>query len=374
MLEDGTVFHGNSFGADGEVCAEVVFNTSMTGYQEIATDPSYYGQIITMTYPLIGNYGTNERDVEARQPFISGMIVREISRLASNYRNQESIQDYFRRNGLVGIEDIDTRRLVLHLRDKGAQRGIVSTTDFDTDSLLKKVLASPQMEGQNCVDPITITEPYEFPRSDTVFDQAVPDPEYHVVVYDFGVKENILRMLAEAKIRSTVVPAGTTFEEVQALNPDGVFLSNGPGDPGVLGKYVEEVRKAIHAYPSFGICLGCQIMGLALGGKTKKLKFGHRGANHPVKDLTTGKIEITSQNHGFVVEIESLPKDSVEVTHINLNDNTVEGIAHKTLPLFSIQYHPEASPGPHDSSYLFERFYNLIKITKTDAAENAAEG
>ncbi|MBN1518300.1 glutamine-hydrolyzing carbamoyl-phosphate synthase small subunit [Candidatus Sumerlaeota bacterium] len=365
VLEDGTVFPGRNFGAEGKICGEVVFNTAMTGYQEIATDPSYYGQMVTMTYPLIGNYGINTADVESRKPYISAMIVREIARRHSNFRSEESIQNYFERHDIIGIEEVDTRALVLHIRNKGAMRGIISTEDSDINSLLSKVRSSPEMSGRDCVQYVTIDKSYSFPNDSVPLDPAPPEPDFHVVVYDFGVKFNILRQLAYTGIRTTVVPSTTPAAEVRALKPDGLFLSNGPGDPDALPSIVAELRQLVPEYPTFGICLGCQLMGLTLGGKTAKLKFGHRGANHPVKDLETGRIEITSQNHGFYVVMESLPQDDLEVTHINLNDNTVEGLRHKTLPMFSVQYHPEASPGPHDSHYLFRRFYDMIKASKS---------
>jgi len=366
LLEDGTYFVGRSFGYPGEVCAEVVFNTAMTGYQEIATDPSYAGQMVTMTYPLIGNYGVNRRDTESRRIYVSAMIVREIARRASNWRLEETIEDYFVANRVMGIEGIDTRRLVRHIRLEGAMRGILSTEDFDLESLRCKVLASPQMAGRDLVRDVTVGEPYEFPTSETVDPPDVGGADLRVVAFDFGIKENILRQLSEVGVRATVVPADTKADEVEALAPDGVFLSNGPGDPAALDYIIAEVRKIVRRWPTFGICLGHQILGLALGGKTFKLKFGHRGANHPVKDMATQKVEITSQNHGFAVEPDSLPSD-VEITHWNLNDNTVEGLAHRSLPCFSVQYHPEASPGPHDSHYLFRRFREYMLAAKPRA-------
>lgn len=352
VLEDGRTFTGTSFGADGETFGEMVFNTSMSGYQEILTDPSYAGQIVCMTYPLIGNYGTNEEDVESRRPWAEGFVVREASRIASNFRSTMSLQDYLKSNNIVGIEHIDTRALVRHIRDKGAMRAGISTIDTDAASLLAKVIASPEMENRELATSVTVDERYDYPAADA--------ERFHIVAYDFGVKTNSLREFAKFGCRVTVVPAETTADQVLALDPDGIFLSNGPGDPASMQNVVGEVRKLTTAgKPMFGICLGHQLIGTAFGGSTYKLKFGHRGGNQPIKDLTTGKIEITSHNHGFAVDADSLPAD-VEVTHINLNDHTVAGLRHKTLPVFSVQYHPESAPGPHDSEYLFERFIDLM--------------
>ncbi len=352
VLEDGRTFAGTSFGADGEAFGEVVFNTSMSGYQEILTDPSYAGQIVTMTYPLIGNYGVNEEDVESRRPWVEGFVVREASRIESNFRSTMSLQDYLKKNKIVGIEHIDTRALVRHIRDKGAMRAGLSTVDLDADSLLKKVLETPAMQNRELASSVTVEENYDY--------SAEGESKYHVVAYDFGVKTNSLREFAKFGCRITVVPTETTADEVMALKPDGVFLSNGPGDPASMTKVVEEIKKLAESKtPVFGICLGHQLLGEAFGGSTYKLKFGHRGGNQPIKDLTTGRIEIASHNHGFAVEADSLPAD-VEVTHVNLNDNTVAGLRHKTLPVFSVQYHPESAPGPHDSEYLFERFVALM--------------
>ena len=356
VLEDGRVFTGSSFGADGEAFGEVVFNTSMSGYQEILTDPSYAGQIVTMTYPLIGNYGVNEEDVESRRPWVEGFVVREASRIESNFRSTMSLQDYLKKNNIVGIEHIDTRGLVRHIRDKGAMRAGLSTVDLDADSLLKKVLDSPAMQNRELASSVTVEENYDY--------SAEGDAKYHVVAYDFGVKTNSLREFAKFGCKITVVPTDTTADEVMALKPDGIFLSNGPGDPASMVKVVEEIKKlAVSETPMFGICLGHQLLGEAFGGSTYKLKFGHRGGNQPIKDLTTGKIEIAAHNHGFAVEADSLPPD-VEVTHVNLNDNTVAGLRHKTLPVFSVQYHPESAPGPHDSEYLFERFIDQMREAK----------
>jgi carbamoyl-phosphate synthase small subunit len=353
VLEDGRTFYGASFGAEGETFGEMVFNTSMTGYQEILTDPSYAGQVVCMTYPLIGNYGVNEDDIESRQPWVEGFVVRESSRIASNWRAAETLDSYLKRNEVVGIEHIDTRALVRHIRDKGAMRSGISTVDLDAESLLGRVLASPDMKGRELASAVTIEERFEYPSMD--------ETKFHIVAFDFGVKTNSLREFAKFGCHVTVVPAETSAEEILALKPDGIFLSNGPGDPAAMGNVIEEIRKLVETeVPVFGICLGHQLIGSAFGGKTYKLKFGHRGGNQPIKDLTTGKIEITAHNHGFAVDPDSLPAD-VEVTHINLNDQTVAGLRHKTLPVFSVQYHPESAPGPHDSEYLFERFIELMK-------------
>ncbi len=352
VLEDGRTFTGTSFGADGETFGEMVFNTSMSGYQEILTDPSYAGQIVCMTYPLIGNYGTNAEDVESRRPWVEGFVVREASRIASNFRSTMSLQDYLKTNNIIGIEHIDTRALVRHIRDKGAMRAGISTIDTDAASLLERVAASPGMANRELATSVTVDENYDYP--------AAGAERFHIVAYDFGVKTNSLREFAKFGCRVTVVPAETAAADVLALEPDGIFLSNGPGDPASMVSVVNEVRKLTASHkPMFGICLGHQLIGTAFGGSTYKLKFGHRGGNQPIKDLTTGKIEITSHNHGFAVDAESLPPD-VEVTHINLNDHTVAGLRHKTLPVFSVQYHPESAPGPHDSEYLFERFIDLM--------------
>ncbi len=363
VLEDGRSFTGESFGSDGEAFGEMVFNTSMSGYQEILTDPSYAGQVVCMTYPLIGNYGTNETDVESRRPWAEGFVVREASRIASNFQSTMSIQDYLKTNNIVGIEHIDTRALVRHIRDKGAMRVGISTIDTDPDSLLRKVLSSPKMANRELASSVTVEESYEYKRAETRPVGRVLDTKFHVVAYDFGVKTNSLREFAKFGCRVTVVPAETSAADAMALKPDGIFLSNGPGDPASMTAVVEEIKKLTASQtPMFGICLGHQLIGEAFGGKTYKMKFGHRGGNQPVKDLTTGKIEITAHNHGFAVDAASLPAD-VEVTHINLNDQTVAGLRHKTLPIFSVQYHPESAPGPHDSEYLFERFIRSMDRT-----------
>ncbi|MBP9663393.1 MAG: glutamine-hydrolyzing carbamoyl-phosphate synthase small subunit [Pyrinomonadaceae bacterium] len=353
VLEDGRTFAGRAFGAAGESFGEMVFNTSMTGYQEILTDPSYAGQIVAMTYPLIGNYGVNDEDVESRRPWVEGFVVREASRVRSNFRSTKSLQAYLRDNRIVGIEHIDTRALVRHIRDKGAMRAGISTVEADRKALLAKVLASPEMANRELASEVTVGDNYEF--------QISNDAKYHVVAFDFGVKTNSLREFARFGCRVTVVPAETSAEAVMALKPDGIFLSNGPGDPAAMAEVVGEIKQLAQTRtPIFGICLGHQLIGEAFGGTTYKLKFGHRGGNQPIKDLTTGKIEITSHNHGFAVDAASLPAD-VEVTHINLNDQTVAGLRHKTLPVFSVQYHPESAPGPHDSEYLFQRFVGLME-------------
>lgn len=365
VIEDGSVFEGKGFGAEGEVFGEVVFNTSMTGYQEILTDPSYNGQIVTMTYPEIGNYGVNEEDVESRQPFLKGFVVKEYWRTPSNWRSQGDLESYLDNYGIVGIEGIDTRSLTKLIRSKGAQKAVISTQDLDPDSLLKKVQASAGIIGIDLVTEVSCEESYDWNQGTHSWkpaDKENPEREekFKVVAYDFGLKQNILRKLTDHGCEVTVVPSRTPPNEVLSLDPDGIFLSNGPGDPAAVAYAVESVGTLIGKKPIFGICLGHQILSLALGAETYKLKFGHRGANQPVKDLRSGKVEITSQNHGFAVDSDSLSKD-VEITHINLNDNTVEGIRHKNHPAFSVQYHPEASPGPHDSSYLFQEFIDLMK-------------
>src|SRR5258706_1330306 len=375
-LADGKCFEGLGFGAPGEAIGEVVFNTSMTGYQEILTDPSYEGQLVAMTYPEIGNVGINPEDVESRKPFMRGFIVKDYTEQPSNWRATQPLHEYMIANGIVGIQGIDTRSLVRHLRDVGAQEAVISTVSDDCDALVAKAQASPGLIGKDLVQNVSCGEAYDWHQgmwqlsggykkrdgATAVKRRRKPSftsPGFFVVAYDFGIKYNILRNLAESGCRVRVVPAATPAEEVLALKPDGIFLSNGPGDPDAVPYAKENVEKLIGKKPIFGICLGHQILGLALGGKTFKLKFGHHGGNQPVMDLTTRKVEITAQNHGFAVDADSL-KGAAEVTHLNLNDNTVEGLAHRELPIFSVQYHPESSPGPHDADYLFKRFIDLM--------------
>lgn len=353
-LEDGKVFEGKSFGAPGEKQGEVVFNTSMAGYQEILTDPSYKGQIVTMTYPLIGNYGVTSEDAESRRPFVEAFAVKEYSKISSNWRAQKSLGDYLNEHDIVGIEGIDTRALTLHIRRAGAMKAVVSTTDLDEKSLVEKARRSPGLVGVDLVKEVTGRKPYEWNAKG----------HYKVVALDCGIKFNILRLLARSDCRVIVVPAHTKSSEILALKPDGLLLSNGPGDPAAVGYVIETTRELLGRVPMFGICLGQQMLGLALGGKTFKLKFGHHGGNHPVKDLATGKVAITVQNHGFCVDLDTLNTKEIEITHINLNDRTLEGIRHKRLPIFSVQFHPEASPGPHDAEYLFRNFTQLMAAHK----------
>ncbi|MGI9036062.1 MAG: glutamine-hydrolyzing carbamoyl-phosphate synthase small subunit [Pyrinomonadaceae bacterium] len=356
ILEDGRSWRGRSFGADGESSGEMVFNTSMTGYQEILTDPSYAGQIVCLTYPLIGNYGVNAEDEESRRPWAEGLVVREASRVASNWRSQETLDAYLKRYNIVGIEHLDTRALVRHIRAKGAMRAVISTVNFDETSLLEKVKSAPEMKRRELASAVTVEKPYEFPAGGA--------EKFHVVAYDFGVKTNSLREFAKYGCRLTIVPAQTSAAEVLVLKPDGIFLSNGPGDPAAMEKVVAEIRKlTAENVPMFGICLGHQILGQAFGGETYKLLFGHRGGNQPIKDLATGKVEIAAHNHGFAVDAQSLPPE-IEVTHVNLNDETVAGLKHKLLPVFSVQYHPEAAPGPHDATHHFRRFVKLMRENK----------
>ncbi|MGE0488369.1 MAG: glutamine-hydrolyzing carbamoyl-phosphate synthase small subunit [Vulcanimicrobiota bacterium] len=365
VLEDGTAFPGSPLGARGEAGGEVVFTTSMTGYQEIITDPSYCGQLVCLTVPHVGNVGVNPDDLESTQPWLAGFIVREVPEEPSNWRSTQDLDSWLKDHKVVGITRIDTRKLVRHIRERGAMRGIVSSSDLDPVSLQAKMAQVPQMEGLDLVERVTCHEVE--PWTDGLPNQEAPAPEYRVVAYDFGVKHNILRLLKASGLEVLRVPARTSADEVLAMQPDGVFLSNGPGDPAAVDYAVAEVRKLLGKVPLFGICLGHQILGLALGARTYKLKFGHRGANQPVRRLETGQVEITTQNHGFAVTLDTLPPE-VEVTHLNLNDGTVEGLRHKTLPAFSVQYHPEASPGPHDSKYLFDEFKRLIHAEKNRSA------
>ncbi len=388
-LEDGRIFRGRAWGAAGERTGELVFNTAMAGYQEILTDPSYAGQIVTMTYPLIGNYGVNPEDIESRRPFVEGFVVREYSEISSNWRSTMTLEGYLKCYGIVGISEIDTRALVRHIRERGAMRACLSTTDLDEQSVIEKARRAPEMLGRNLVDAVSCGDPYEW--STEIERQAtrdllrtlkgaevIPldpvtairnnqpaepsaDEQFHVVAYDFGIKYYILRYLAALGCRITVVPARTSADDVISLSPDGIFLSNGPGDPAALTEIVVEARKLVGAAPIFGICLGHQILGQVFGGRTYKLKFGHRGGNQPVKNLRTGRIEITSHNHGFAVDPESLNPDEIELTHFNLNDGTLEGLRHRYLPVFSVQYHPEAGPGPHDATYLFHEFIEQMR-------------
>jgi carbamoyl-phosphate synthase small subunit len=372
VLADGTVFEGKSFGAEREAIGEIVFNTSMTGYQEILTDPSYHGQLVCMTYPEIGNVGINDEDVESAKPYVKGFIVKEYCHVPSNWRASRPLHRYMQEHNIVGVEGIDTRSLVRHIRNVGAQDAVISTSGNNPRELLAKARSSPGLLGRDLVADVTCCAPYEWSegkwklgtgytkenRNDSK--GRVGGQHRFVVAYDFGIKFNILRSLVAAGFRVSVVPAQTPAETVLKLKPDGVFLSNGPGDPDAVPYAKENISKMIGKLPIFGICLGHQILGLALGGKTYKLKFGHHGGNHPVMDLTNGKVEITTQNHGFALDSDSL-KGKAQITHVNLNDQTVEGLRHHELPLFSVQYHPESSPGPHDSSYLFHQFAEMIE-------------
>lgn len=351
-LEDGRVFEGESFGAEGRKAGEIVFNTSMTGYQEVLTDPSYKGQIVAMTYPLIGNYGTNAKDVESAAPQVEGFVVREYCSYPSNWASEWCLAEYLVRHGVVALTEIDTRALTKHVREAGAMRAVIAAGEYDQAGLVEQARASLSLVGRDLVREVTCKEPY-------VYAEGAPGA-LHVVVFDFGVKLNILRCLADMGYKVTVVPASTTAQDALAYEPDGILLSNGPGDPGGVPYAVETTRRLFGQKPLFGICLGHEFIGLALGGKMKKLKFGHRGANHPVKDLRTGKIDITCQNHSFNIEADSLDAADVEVTHVNLNDMTAAGLRHKTLPVASVQYHPEASAGPHDARYLFTRFEEMM--------------
>jgi carbamoyl-phosphate synthase small subunit len=369
-LEDGTVFEGTSFGARAERVGEVVFNTAITGYQEIFTDPSYSGQIVVLTNPQIGNYGANAADSEALVPHIEGLVVREISPVASNWRADSKAENFLAQHGIPVIAEVDTRKLVRLLRERGAMRGVIAVGNRDSVEAVKIARSAPSMTGQNLISKVSTQDRYEWGgglESVSVSDklESQQQPQFHVVAYDFGIKRNILRHLVQIGSRVTVIPADTSGEDVLSLKPDGVFLSNGPGDPEPLAHQSAQVKKLVGKVPVFGICLGHQILGLAFGGQTYKLKFGHHGANHPVLNHLTGKVEITSQNHGFAVDPDSLRDSDIELTHVNLNDQTVEGFRHRREPVFCVQYHPEAAPGPHDSHYLFHQFAALMKEHKS---------
>ena len=367
VLADGKIYKGEHFGSEGEVEAEIVFNTSMSGYQEIITDPSYCGQMVVMTYPLIGNYGVNPEDFESDRPHLSGFIIKELSKVQSNWRSRGSLEEFLKETNVFGIQGIDTRALTRRIREKGAQQAILSTDTSDPQRLIEKVRKSPGLIGRDLVKEVTCKNAYDWNESEWTIQSGktklkeVKDRPYNVLVYDFGVKRNILRKLTRAGCKVRVVPANTPADEVLATRPDGIFLSNGPGDPAAVPYAIDNVKTILGKVPVFGICLGHQILSLTLKGKTYKLRFGHHGGNQPVLDVKSGKIEITSQNHGFAVEQNSFDSD-VDITFLNLNDDTVEGIQHKSWPVFSVQYHPEASPGPHDSEHLFDKFVNLMKV------------
>ena len=362
VLADGTYFEGYSFGYTGETCGEVVFNTSMTGYQEIITDPSYSGQIVTMTYTQIGNYGINFEDVESDKVHVEGFVVKEYQDYPSNWRSRKSLGEFLKEHKIVGIEGIDTRTLVKHIRDYGAQQGIISSVEFDIEKLSDRAKNLPSLEGQNLVDKVTVQKSYEWETGDWDIEKGYASKKndgLFVIAYDFGIKKNILRLLTERGVKVKVVPGNFSYKKVLSMNPHGIFLSNGPGDPAAVVYAIENVKNLIGKKPLFGICLGHQILGLALGCETYKLKFGHHGGNQPIKNLLTGKVEIAAENHGFAIKEETLPQH-VKVTHKNLNDGTVEGIESEKLNLFSVQYHPESSPGPHDSRYLFDKFISML--------------
>jgi carbamoyl-phosphate synthase small subunit len=368
LLEDGFELEGEAFGAQGEAFGEVVFNTSISGYQEVLTDPSYRGQIVTMTYPLIGNYGIVPEDGESSGTWLSGFIVREVSRIRSNWRSTVDLPSWLASHGVVAIQGVDTRALTRHLRMEGAKHGVISSADLDRTSLARKLAVAPRIVGVDLVKEVTCTAAYEWKEGVPGFPSV--EARRHVVVVDCGVKLNILRHLVSSGNHVTVVPAHTGPEEILKLSPDGVLVSNGPGDPEPVTYVIETAKKLIGNIPIFGICLGQQMLGLALGGKTYKLKFGHHGGNHPVKDLETGRIAITTQNHGFNVDMKSLPGQGTRTTHVNLYDGTEEGLENRDLRLFSVQYHPEASPGPHESGYLFARFADLMDGRQDRAQKN----
>jgi len=360
FLEDGTNFKGRALAVGGESAGEAVFNTAMSGYQEILTDPSYSGQIVVMTYPLIGNYGVNDEDVESDKVHVKGFVVKEFCRRHSNYRATQSLIEYLNQHNILAIEGIDTRALTRHLRQCGAMKALISTEDFDVKSLAKKIAAVPSMTGSDWVKEVTTKKPYVWPKTG----RSACDKLFRVAALDCGIKFNILRILDKLGCEVHVLPASSTYQDIMAVNPDGLFISNGPGDPAAVDYVIDTVRQCIGKLPIFGICLGHQILGLALGGKTYKLKFGHHGANHPVKDLLGNRIGITSQNHGFCVDIASLPAGEVEIIDVNLNDQTAEGLKHRKFPLYSVQHHPEAAPGPHDAQYLFTYFIEMMKDFK----------
>ncbi|NBV83541.1 carbamoyl-phosphate synthase small subunit [bacterium] len=366
IFEDGTVFHGRAFAGSGERFGEVVFNTAMSGYQEVLTDPSYCGQMVLMTYPMIGSYGINTEDVESRGLFLEALLVREYIDFPSNWRSKQSLKSYLEQNGVLGVEGLDTRAITRYLRDHGAQRTLLTTSNESLEIALRRIKSSPTMQGLNLADKVSASGSYQWPM-------AGQAPEFRVAVIDTGVKYNILRLLASHGCDCTVFPSTIDANEILAQDFDGVFLSNGPGDPEPVTSAITAIKTLLGKVPIFGICLGHQLLWLALGGKTYKLKFGHHGANHPVKNLATGHVEITSQNHGFCVDAESLSADDIEVTHVNLNDHTVEGFKHRKFPAFSVQYHPESAPGPHDSKYLFKEFVEMMRVYRDAKAMVVAQ-